>query len=262
MICPLPQAIQDKIHIDSLAANEIGESQSEVFKVSLRAGGFGFLKVSRSEYVLREIADEIAVLDWLSMRLDVPRPLHFLQETGSGYFLMTALAGENLADAARAGLSARECLSLGAKYLRKIHSLPIADCPFRRELKFTLPLAEKNLGLGLVDESDFDAERKGWNAADVYAELREKIPAQEDLVFTHGDYCFPNILVAGGRVSGVVDLGRAGVADRYQDIALFLRSFESNLAAADFDLFLEEYGLIRKLDTQKLEFYRILDEFF
>ena len=44
------------------------------------------------------------------------------------------------------------------------------------------------------------------------------VSQDSDLVFTHGDYCAPNILVGAAplhTVTGVVDWGYAGVADRW-----------------------------------------------
>jgi len=103
--------------------------------------------------------------------------------------------------------------------------------------------------------------RAGWSADQLLAEVRAAVPDMEDLAFTHGDFCLPNVLVQGGEVTGMVDWGRAGVADRYQDIALLLRSFDAN-AGGELDAVLcREYGLAR-LDWRGIEFYRLLDEFF
>ena len=59
-------------------------------------------------------------------------------------------------------------------------------------------------------------------------------------------------------VSGLIDWGRAGVADRYQDIALMLRELEPELHAA----FLEGYGWRGEMDEKRVDYYQLLDEFF
>jgi aminoglycoside phosphotransferase len=259
----LPAEIKELVKPRSLIPNNIGESKSDVFKVDLIDENCGYLKICESSYVLSEIKQEISILNWLEHKLEVPKSIRLVEAKGITYFLMTAVDGTSLAERSSA-YSALECMKLGARFLKKIHSISTEKCPFRRDLKITLNLAKNNLNRRLVDESDFDESRRGMAAHEVYEDLIKNIPKEkEDLVFTHGDYCFPNIIVNNGGVSGVVDLGRAGVADRHQDIALFLRSFESNMKQKpDVDLFLVEYGLIKNLSLQKLEFYKNLDEFF
>ena len=91
------------------------------------------------------------------------------------------------------------------------------------------------------------------------------VPAQEDLVFVHGDFCLPNVLLApldgALHVTGLVDCGRAGVGDRHQDLALAIRSLTYNLGPASVSPFLSAYGGPAP-DTRLLEFFTILDEFF
>ncbi|MGZ3711647.1 MAG: APH(3') family aminoglycoside O-phosphotransferase [Bdellovibrionota bacterium] len=258
----IPKEISKLIQPASLLSIEIGKSKSEVFRVDLLDGGQGFLKQSSSANVLAEIQQEMAVLRWLGRNLPVPQAICFIQANGSGYFLLSAIRGQNLAEAK--GLSPEDCLRLGASFLRKIHSVSIVNCPFLRNLETTLALAKKNMAANLVDESDFDEAHLGKSAQEVYRHLLGTITkGKEDLVFTHGDYCLPNIIVDSGVVSGVVDLSRAGTADRHQDIALFLRSYESNTGVKpDTQIFLREYGLIKNLSEEKLAFYRTLDEFF
>ncbi|HHV41510.1 MAG TPA: phosphotransferase [Clostridiaceae bacterium] len=98
----------------------------------------------------------------------------------------------------------------------------------------------------------------------MYDESIRTRPLDEDLVFTHGDYCLPNIVVSNDNLSGFIDLGRAGVADRHQDLALAARSLRHNMGSQGSgltSLFFHEYG-IRHIDSQKIHYYILLDELF
>ena len=93
---------------------------------------------------------------------------------------------------------------------------------------------------------------------------------KEDIVFTHGDFCLPNVFVENNRISGFIDLGKMGPADRWQDIAIALRSLEHNFAGHynggkkyfDFthQMLLEELEL--DMDYDKFRYYILLDELF
>jgi aminoglycoside phosphotransferase len=149
-----------------------------------------------------------------------------------------------------------------ADLARALHSLPIADCPFDRRLAVTVPQALA----AEVDLDDLDGERTGWSRDDLAARLIADRPPDEDLVVCHGDLCLPNVVLdpATGRVTGLVDAGRLGVADRWTDLALATRSLAGDLNpqygqwAADG--FLARYGIAP--DPAKNDFYRLLDEFF
>ena len=150
-----------------------------------------------------------------------------------------------------------------ARALKQLHGLPIAGCPFDQSLDRKIPQAFHRLEQGLVDLDDLDGEREGWDAARLRRSLEETRPQTEDLVLCHGDLCLPNVLLAGGVVTGFVDVGRAGIADRWQDLALMLRSLDS-ADNPQFDgcaeAFLRSYGVGPDRDRQ--QFYCLLDEFF
>lgn len=76
------------------------------------------------------------------------------------------------------------------------------------------------------------------------------------LVVCHGDYCPPNVLLTDGRVSGYVDLGELGVADRWWDIAIGGWSTGWNFGAEFEDLFYDSYGI--EPDRDRIAFYRLL----
>ncbi|HEY7816158.1 MAG TPA: phosphotransferase, partial [Nakamurella sp.] len=91
------------------------------------------------------------------------------------------------------------------------------------------------------------------------------LPTTEDPVVCHGDLCLPNVLADAhtGRITGVIDLGRLGVADRHQDLALATRSLgpaNPQFGPDAAQVFLTAYGL--PVEPALLAFYRLLDEFF
>lgn len=112
----------------------------------------------------------------------------------------------------------------------------------------------------VVDISDFDDERAGWTATAVWDSITAMLPLPFERVLTHGDCSLGNVPVANGRVTGCIDVGRAGVVDPYQDLALLwnnLREFGEPLAAR----WWKEYGIVRP-DERRLALHLGLDELF
>ncbi|HSS93608.1 MAG TPA: phosphotransferase [Candidatus Dormibacteraeota bacterium] len=61
-------------------------------------------------------------------------------------------------------------------------------------------------------------------------------------VLLHGDYCMPNILVHDGRLSGLIDLGGAGLGDPQDDLAAGLWTLQYNYGRGHAREFLDGYG--------------------
>ena len=99
-------------------------------------------------------------------------------------------------------------------------------------------------------------------------ELAATVPHREELVVGHGDFCLPNILINPEtlRPTGVVDLGRMGIAYRYADLALAVRSLVGPLnrqyTPDDARRSLDRYLLGQPADNDRIAFYCLLDEFF
>jgi aminoglycoside 3'-phosphotransferase-1 len=94
----------------------------------------------------------------------------------------------------------------------------------------------------------------------VWSELNTILPARFDRVVTHGDFSLDNVFIERGRVTGIIDAGRLGIADRYQDLAILwnnLAEFGAGLQRT----FVTAYGVSR-LDKRRLDFHLCLDELF
>ncbi|KWU50962.1 aminoglycoside 3'-phosphotransferase [Pseudomonas palleroniana] len=236
----------------------IGESRADVFRLRQDGRTDLFLKSERLDEH-SELADEIERLRWLR-QMDLPAPvvLDEVQDDHRHWLLMTAVPGQDLASAI--GVSAAQVINILATALRTLHQVPVALCPFDHSVEQRIARAQKHVSAGLVDEADFDDERLGRSAEDVFAELLSTRPKIQDQVVTHGDACLPNFMTADARFSGFIDCGRLGISDRYQDLALAARSIERNLGQAWVKAFFELYGV--EPDEQRMKFYCLLDEFF
>ncbi|WP_055527703.1 APH(3') family aminoglycoside O-phosphotransferase [Streptomyces graminilatus] len=154
-----------------------------------------------------------------------------------------------------------------ADTVRLLHELPADDCPFDQSLAVTVPRAERNLEAGLVDMDDLDEERLGWSGERLLDELRRRLPAKEDIVVCHGDPCPGNVLLdpESGRLTGVIDVGRLGRADRHADLALAIRELGHEedpwFGPECVTAFVERYGPF-PVDQGRVDFYQLLDEFF
>lgn len=236
----------------------IGESAARVFR--LTRGGFPplFLKCA-SGRARAELSAEAERLRWLAECAPAPRVIALATDRTQACLLLQALPGRN---AAEIGAEQAHAVVTGfATALRQLHAQPITGCPFDQGLATQIECARERTHAGLVDEEDFDEERRGRRATELLLQLERERPREEDLVLTHGDACLPNVIFEGECFTGFIDCGRVGVADRYQDLALAARSITGNWGSEWVQHFFEAYGL-GDPDPLKLAYYCLLDEFF
>lgn len=149
--------------------------------------------------------------------------------------------------------------------LKQLWKLDISDCPSVRCLEQKLASARRRVYNGEVQlEADWQHDFL-HTPEQILQYLEQNRPEETKIVFSHGDYCLPNLFLQGDAVSGFLDLGRAGTADIWQDIALCVRSLQYNFAEFSteqvrMDAFFEELGV--QPDARKIEYYILLDELF
>jgi aminoglycoside phosphotransferase len=266
----LPPSLRAALRDAAWELVEIGKSGAQVWRVTAPGQPPRYLKRASGARV-RELRAERDRLQWLQPRLPVPAVCGWAEaaaeggadEQTHGWLLLSEAPGRMACDPAF-GDGPQRVVELLAEGLRRLHGLDIADCPFDARLAQRLAQAAWEIRAGLADEEAVRAEL-GVSAEELLARLTATRPAEPaaDLVFTHGDYCLPNILLDadGSHVSAYLDCGRAGVADRYQDLAIGARSVRHNLGDEWGERFLAAYGL-RPLDRARLDWYETLDELF
>lgn len=229
----------------------------KVWRVVLASGDVVFVKVLIAG-CYPSLGDERERLLWAADRLPVPRVVDHGADGSLEWMALSALGGrdathpEHLADAATT-------VAILAGGLRRFHDTPITGCPFDFRVDAALEHARRRVAGDDVAASsgdDFHDEHRHLTPRAALEQLSLTRPASEDVVLCHGDYCFPNALIDHGTVTGYLDLGELGVADRWWDLAVATWSCDWNVGRGWQDLFLDTYGIER--DDDKIAFYRLL----
>ena len=261
----LPPALLTRFEGFVLKPIRLGESGAAVYRCSAEREPGRYLKTAPIAAGLH-LDREAERLRWMKQRgLAVPTVYEYGTTDSTEYLVLDEVPGLAASDPTWVPLLPSVISALG-EGLALLHRTGILDCPFDQRISSQIEAARVRLATGQVDEGDFDESRLGRRATDLFAELLASVPSHEDLVFTHGDYCLPNVLLRHSapdtvQVSGFIDCGRAGIADRHQDLALAIRSISFNFGAEWVPTFLAAYGLAEP-DADKVKLYTLLDEFF
>jgi aminoglycoside 3'-phosphotransferase-2 len=235
----------------------LGESGDVVARM-----GAVYLKIARPGATDRveELDREITALQWLAGKVVVPEVIWTGDVEGGSVLISAAVTGVPVSHVGPDHAAAALASTLDT--LAALHALPAQDCPFDARLDAKLEMAAQRVVLGLVDAEDFDDERAGWTAEQVLAEARRLAPTDERAVPTHGDASLPNFIWSPAGGLGLIDLGRFGRADPYQDLALFLRSAARNHPDVDAQALVLDHYPLATIDAERCAFYRLLDELF
>ncbi|MBE6131462.1 MAG: aminoglycoside 3'-phosphotransferase [Erysipelotrichaceae bacterium] len=259
----IPDSIKKIIAGKSYKLDNIGMSGSKIIVFDDMV-----LKIEKySENFLKTIE----VMEWLNNKIPVPKVICYEIKDDYGYLLMSKITGNMACDEFFLE-NPNELLKLLASAFRMLWKLDISDCPRIRDINTELCEAKYRVENDLVDLDNVEPETFGINGFEnpmkLLKWLEENKPSYEP-VFSHGDFCLPNIFIEREKISGFIDLGDAGVGDKWRDIALCYRSLKNNFNGTygnkkylDFDPNLLFEYLDIEPDYNKLKYYLLLDELF
>ena len=252
-----PLSIQKAINDEIYSIDDIGMSNAEILMFSDKV-----LKVQDNVLLAEREKD---VLMWLKDVINTPLVLAFEKDESKAYLLMTRLSGEMLETLDH---SAEQVIHMLAQALIQWWSIDPLLCPFDYSLETKLQEAYQNILNDDIDVSQANDETYGEfgykDPLDLYMWLKDHQP-EEDIVVSHGDFTFENIIVNHDKV-GFIDVGKAGKADRYQDIALAYRGicyrFDLELNVLKGHPLKELFFNLLDIqpDYEKLNYYILLDE--
>jgi aminoglycoside phosphotransferase len=198
-------------------------------------------------------------LGWLAHRLPVPEVLGFDAGEDVERLLVSELPGTaaHLTEA----VPRATVLGVVADALRRIQAVDVASCPFRATTCDEIAEARAMVARGAIDEPGFLAVT-GLSPAAALARITALVAARppRDAVWSHGDFCLPNVLIDGHRLGGILDWGLARVADPARDLAMLEGSLRHNLGEASVSEFYAIWGA--RPPREQVEMFDLLDELF
>ena len=264
----LPASIKNQISGKPYTVDSFGKSGSGVYVFD-----DSVLKIvdARDKLIREHNETSVQVMRWLEGRLSVPKVLAYEADNDFQYLLMSRISGKMSCDEFYLK-NPRELCRLLAQAFRMLWSVDLTGCPRERSIENELEEAKYRVENNLVDLDDAEPDTFGKNGFEnpqaLLAWLQSHKPEYEP-VLSHGDFCLPNIFLKDNQVSGFIDLGAAGIGDKWRDIALCHRSLRHNCDGTfggkiypdvNPDLLLEELGITP--DHEKIRYYILLDELF
>ncbi len=219
-------------------------------------GGVRFAKVATGRPRYPTLRHESERMIWAAPYLPVPVVVALEELGGTTVLLTEALPGRDATDPNfRSDLPALvRALGQG---LRAFHEAVGEEwCPFRFDLARALAHVEERVLTDDIDPTGFHEQHAHLTPAAALAELESSAPPDEDLVVCHGDFCAPNVVLQDWRVTGFVDLGELGAADRWWDVAVGAWSVGWNFGEGLEALFYDSYGIAP--DPGRIRFFRLL----
>lgn len=259
----IPIRIKEFFIKNNFTVNNVGYSQAKIF-----SSEDSVLKIEKQ---CVESDNEHGMIEWLQNKIPVPKIVHTESYLGMNYLLMSKIDGD-MSCSEKYMQNPKLLIKLLSEALLLLWSVNISDCPSNMMLDKKLKLAEYNVKNGLCNVENAEIGTYGANGfknpEDLLIWLKNNKPSEEP-VFSHGDFCLPNIFINNDKISGFIDMGRSGIADKYQDIALCYRSLVNNFSGKfgyngnqqfnEKDFF-SELGM--SIDMDKIKYYILLDELF
>ena len=219
-----------------------------------RDGETRYVKVAPSDTTVT-LRAEAERMRWAAPYVRVPEVLDDGSQDGFDWLVTAEMPGTPATEDHRRP-TPELLVPIVARGLRAFHeALPVDQCPFPFTIGVALALARDRLAAGRETWDDLHEEHKHMTVEEAVAKLEASAPGREDLVVCHGDYCYPNMFIEGDVVTGYLDLGELGVADRWWDVAIGMWSTTWNVGPGYEEVFAESYGV--EIDKDKVAYYRL-----
>lgn len=250
-----PKEINEFLNGSNLEYIDIGCSGAKVTRIVK----------NNKEYFLKEstagtLDKEYLALNWLSGKINVPKVIYFSTYLNKSFLLTEKLEGEMLCCDELWDFP-EQIVKLAADAIAILQNINYTSCPLSSDLEHKLAIAKYNVDNHLLDLSNNSKYFKKFGSyEEIYKFLINNKP-NEEFCFSHGDTSLPNIFQKNGKISGFLDVGECGCADKWFDIAITVKSIRRNFEDEKYvDMFFKHLGIPH--NKEKVEYYILLMELY
>ena len=256
---PHPAAIQTYLSgYTTTGENHRTSSQSQIYLYQKPNAPDLFLKINIGATGAPLIREKEA-MNWLQGKLPVPPVVAYHEEKNTTYLITKRLPG----------ISSHEepyrhnqeiTFRILSEGLRAIHKVKAISCPLPQYTADGLiQEAKHNVQTGAVTTQSLKSRGDSRTPQEALNQVLSLCPLKEQNIFTHGDYCSPNILIHNNRLSGFIDWGSAGMGDPHRDLVSAQYSIRRNLGEEWVNPFFDHYGR-EHINEDILAFYTAIYE--
>ncbi len=213
-----------------------------------------YLKITTDGY----LQNEPEMSAFLSAHDLAPKVIVFCRKGENGWLLTEAVKGINLLDLIRE--RPKETLYTYGKTLRKLHDLPVKDCPCENRSEMMIKRAAGKFFEGKAEAALL--EYCGIKTlSDAYSEMILLSKHAQRPSVIHGDACLPNLIVGENKEDAkFIDCGNGGIGDRNYDLFWALWSIHFNLKTDRYDKdFWRGYG--KSPDEKAIRLFGLISAF-
>lgn len=237
--------------------NHRTSSQSQIYHYQKPNAPDLFLKINTEDTDAPLILEKEAMA-WLHNKLSVPRVIAYSESGDTAYLLTERILGiPSYTEPHRQ--NPETTVQILAQGLRDIHEISITNCPLPKYTADTLlDEAKHNVQSGQITAQSLQERgdlRSPQQALDQVIALH---PQQENLTFTHGDYCLPNILIHNNQPN-FIDWGSSGIGNPHRDLTSAQYSIRRNFGEEWIAPFFDFYGS-QHINEEILAFYTAIYE--
>jgi len=252
----LPENILKYVNNKKFKTDDIGLSTSTVYIFDDVV-----LKVENN---IAHAYNTVLIMKWLKGKIPIPNVICHEIYNNKSYLLMSKINGKMACDNYYLENS-EMLLDILSNALKLYWSIDITDCPVIKDIDTKLKEARMRIENNQIDRDAFNLE-EFKNPEELLLWLENNKPEYEP-VLSHGDFCLPNILLDGDKINGFIDLGDAGVSDKWYDITLCYCSLKNNFNGTfggkvyhNFDPNMLFKVLAIEPNYKKLKYFMLLEE--